>query len=256
MKELNLTAQKREETGKGPNRRLRQNGDVPAIVYGPETEPIAIRVNYRILYRLLHGVPLNTLINLDIEGEDGPARKVIIRELQKDPVSGDLVHIDFHNVAMDKPITVTIPVNLVGIPIGVKTFGGIVEHIQRDVTISCLPAHIPEDVTLDISELSVGESMHVSDLKMENVTIIDEATRTLVTVVAPTVVKSAAEEAAATAEGEAAEGEAVEGEAAEGEAAAEGEEKAEGKDKKEKGEGKDKKEKKEGGEEKGKKKKE
>jgi large subunit ribosomal protein L25 len=242
MKELNLTVQKREGTGKGPNRRLRQGGDVPAIIYGPEIEPVAIKVNYRMLYRLLHGVPLNTLINLDIEGENGPARKVIIRELQKDPVSGELVHIDFHNVAMDKPITVTVPVNTVGIPVGVKTFGGIVEHIQRDVTISCLPAHIPEEITLDISELNIGESLHVSNLKIENVTILDEATRTLVTVVAPTVVKSAAEEAAAAAaEGEAAEGEAAEGEAAEeGEAKAEGEEKAEGKEKKEGGEEKEK----------------
>lgn len=252
MKELNLTVQKREGTGKGPNRRLRQSGEVPAIVYGPETQPIAVRVNYRMLYRLMHGTPLNTLINLDIEGEDGPARKVIIRELQKDPVSGDLVHIDFHNVAMDKPITVTVPVNTVGIPVGVKTFGGIVEHIQRDVTISCLPAHIPEEILLDISELNVGESLHVSNLKIENATILDEASRTLVTVVAPTVVKSAAEEAAAAAEGEAVEGEAAEGEAAEGEAA-EGEAAAESE---EKGEGKDKKKKKEGGEdkEKGKKK--
>lgn len=249
MKELNLTVQKREGTGKGPNRRLRQAGDVPAIVYGPETTPISVKVNYRMLYRLMHGTPLNTLINLDIEGEGGPARKVIIRELQKNPVSGDLVHIDFHSVAMDRPITITIPVRTVGIPLGVKTFGGIVEHIQRDITISCLPAHIPEEVTLDISELNVGESLHVSNLILENVTILDEATRTLVTVVAPTVVKSAAEEAAAegeAVEGEAAEGEAAEGEAAEGEAA-EGEEKAKGKDKKDK---------KEGGEEKGKKKKE
>jgi large subunit ribosomal protein L25 len=244
MKELNLTVQKREGTGKGPNRRLRQNGDVPAIVYGPETQPIAVRVNFRTLYRLMHGTPLNTLINLDIEGEGGPARKVIIRELQKDPVSGDLVHIDFHSVAMDKPITVTVPVNLVGLPLGVKTFGGIVEHIQRDVTISCLPAHIPEEVTLDISELNIGESLHVSNLKIENATILDEGTRTLVTVVAPTVVKSAAEEAAAAAEGEAAEGEAAEGEAgAEGEAKAEGEDKAEGKDKKDKKEGGEEKEK-------------
>ncbi len=258
MKELNLTVQKREGTGKGPNRRLRQAGDVPAIVYGPETAPIPVRVNYRVLYRLMHGIHLNTLINLDIEGDGGPARKVIIRELQKNPVSGDLIHIDFHSVAMDRPITVTVPVRTIGIPVGVKTFGGIVEHIQRDITISCLPAHIPEEVTLDISELNVGESLHVSNLVLENVTILDESTRTLVTVVAPTVVKSAAEEAAAAAaEGEGVEGEAVEGEAAEGEAA-EGEEKAEGKDKKDKTEGKDKKEKKEGGEEreKGKKKKE
>ncbi len=222
MKEMNLTVEKREGTGKGPNRQLRQGGDVPAIVYGPGTEPIPVKINYQKLFRLMHGVPLNTLINLTIEGLEGPARKVIIRELQKDPVSGSLVHIDFHNIAMDKPITLTIPVHTVGTPIGVKTFGGIVEHIQRDIEISCLPAHIPEEAMIDISELNVGESRHVSDLVIENVTILSDPKQTLVTVVAPTVIKSAAEEAA-----EAGVEAPAEGEEAEGEAKAEGEEKKE-----------------------------
>jgi len=243
MRELNLTVEKREGVGKGTNRRLRTSGDIPAVVYGPETEPIPVKVNYQTLYRLLHGVPLNTLINLDINGDKEPARKVIIRELQKDPVSGDLLHIDFHHISMNKPITVTVPVRTTGIPVGVKNFGGIVEHIRREISISCLPSAIPEEVTIDISELNVGDSLHVADLKLENVNILTEKTSTIATVVAPTVIKEPTPVAAA--EGEAVEGEAAEGAAKEGEAKeGEGEAEAKGEVKEEtKDEGKKKKEK-------------
>jgi len=231
MKELSLTVEKRDRIGKGSNRRLREAGEIPAIVYGPATEPIPVKVKYQKLYRLMHGIPLNTIIDLAIEGDSGPTRKVLIRGLQKDPVTGDLLHLDFHHIPLDKPITLTIPVRAVGVPIGVKNFGGIVEHIRREVDISCLPTDIPGEVEVDISELNIGDSVHVSDLKIENVHIMTDPSRTLVTVVAPTVVKTAAE---AAAEGEEAE-EAAEGE--EGEEKAEG---AEGEESKEKEKGKDK----------------
>jgi large subunit ribosomal protein L25 len=228
MKELNLTAAKRDGTGKGINRRLRQTGEIPAIVYGPETTPIPVKLSYKNLYRALHGAPLSNIINLTIEGDDKPMRKVLIREIQKNPVTGELVHLDFHHIAMDRPITLTVPVETVGLPIGVKNFGGIVEHIRRDIEISCLPTHIPELIQIDISELNIGASLHVANLKVENVTILTDPGQTLVTVVAPTVIKAAAaEEVAAVAEGE---------EGAEGEAKAEGEEGKEG----EEGEDKDK----------------
>lgn len=226
MKELNLTAVKRDGTGKGVNRRLRQTGEIPAIVYGPDTAPISVKLNYKELYRTLHGAPLSNIINLTIEGDDNPVRKVLIREIQKNPVTGELVHLDFHHIAMDRPITLTVPVETVGIPIGVKNFGGIVEHIRRDVEISCLPAYIPELIEIDISELNIGASLHVANLKVENVTILTDPGQTIVTVVAPTVIKAAAAEAAA----EVAEGE----EAAEGEAKAEGEEGKEGEEGEEK----------------------
>lgn len=228
MKELNLTVDKRDETGKGINRRLRQAGDIPAVVYGPETEPIPVTVNYQKLYRLMRDVPMSTIINLDIVGVDAPARKVLIRDLQKDPVSGELLHIDFHHIPMDKPITLTVPIRTTGIPVGVKMFGGIVEHIRREIDISCLPSDIPGDVEVDISELNVGDSIHVADVELKNVTIMTDPERTLVTVVAPTVIKAA--EVAEAEEAAVAEGE----EAAEGEAKPEAEAK-EGEDKKEAG---------------------
>lgn len=224
MKELNLTVEKRSETGKGVNRRLRQTGDIPAVVYGPETDPIPVKVNYQKLYRTMHGASMSTIINLEIEGDDVPARKVLIRDIQKDPITGSLVHLDFHHIPMDKPITLTIPVRTVGIPLGVKTFGGIVQYIRREIEISCLPTNIPDDIEIDISELNIGESIHVSDIDLPEVDIITDSARTLITVAAPTVIKTAAEEA--------------EGEAAEGEEGAEGEEKAEGGEGKAEGEAK------------------
>jgi large subunit ribosomal protein L25 len=229
MKELNLTVEKRDGTGKGPNRRLRRDGEIPAVVYGPDTEPIPVKVNYKNLYCLMHNVPMNTIINLEITGDDSPARKVLIRELQKNPVTGSLVHLDFHHIPMDKPITLTVPVTAIGIPIGVKTFGGIVQHVRREIDISCLPTNIPDNIEVDISELNIGDSVHVSDLKLDNVNVLTNPSRTIVSIVAPTVIKSAA------AEGEEAEGEkAAEGEeAAEGEAK-EGDEKKEGGDKEKK----------------------
>ncbi|MEZ5357869.1 MAG: 50S ribosomal protein L25 [Candidatus Zixiibacteriota bacterium] len=211
MRELSLKVEKRDGTGKGPNRRLRSEGLVPAIVYGPDSEPIAIKVNYRDLYRSMHGVSLSTIINLDIEGAD--SRKVLIRDLQKDPVTGELLHIDFHHISMDKPIIATVPVHTVGIPDGVKNFGGIVSMVRREIEVSCLPADIPEEVVLNIEALGVGDSMHVSDIVLENVEILTNPKRTIVTIAAPTVVKE--KTVAEGAEGEAAEG--AEGEAKEGE---------------------------------------
>lgn len=215
MKELNLTVQKREGTGKGINRRLRAGGEIPAVVYGPESDPIPVKIDYKTLYRIMHGQSLSTLINLEIEGDKDNPRKVIIRELQKDPVSGDLVHIDFHHIPLDKPLELTIAVKTTGIPVGVKTFGGIVQQVKREIDISCLPSNIPDDVVLDISELNVGDALHVSDIHLENVEILTSQARTLVTVVAPTVIKEVA--VAEGEEGEAAEGEEAEGEAGEGE---------------------------------------
>jgi large subunit ribosomal protein L25 len=228
MKELSLTVEKRDRIGTGHTRRLRKAGDIPAIVYGPETEPIPVKVNYRTLYRLMHGTPLNTIINLEIDGDNGKERKVLIRNLQKDPVTGDLLHLDFLHIPLDKPITLTIPVKTMGTPTGVKDMGGIVEHILREVTISCKPTAIPGEIEIDISPLSIGESIHVSDLELEEAKILTDPRRTIVTVVAPTVVKAAAEEAE---EEEAEEGEEVEGEEGEKKAESEESEEREGKDK-------------------------
>lgn len=224
MKELSLNVVKRDATGKGANRRLREQGFIPAVVYGPETKPILVQINYRDLYKAMHGVSLSAIIDLTIEGTGEPTRKVLIRELQKDPVSGDLVHLDFHHIAMDKPITVTIPIHTEGIPDGVKNFGGIVQMVRRELEISCLPANIPDQVVIDISHLGIGGSVHVSEITLENIEIVTDPGQTIVTVVAPTIIKEAVAEAEAVPTEGAVEGEAekAEGEGEEKEGPEEG----------------------------------
>ncbi|HSG98513.1 MAG TPA: 50S ribosomal protein L25, partial [candidate division Zixibacteria bacterium] len=145
----------------------------------------------------------------------GPGKdKTLIRAIQRDPVRGDLLHIDLHQISMNRPIHLDIPVRLIGTPKGVKDDGGIMQQIVRELEISCLPTQIPDGVEIDVSELGIQDSIHVSDVTLESVTILTEPQRTIVTIVPPTVAKTLAEEEAEAAVG-AAEG--AEGEGAEGE---------------------------------------
>ena len=216
MKEIPITAMKREAAGKGPARQQRLGGNIPAIVYGPEIEPISIAIEEKTLRTALKAASSASLFDLDVEGEHN---KVILRDMQRDPITSKVIHIDFHAVSMTRPIGVQVPIRLIGSPIGVKVDGGIMQTTMREVDVTCLPGDIPDFVELDVSELSIGDSIHVSDLDIPGVTIESPAQRTIVVIAAPTVVK-----AETTAGEEAEEGEeGAEGaEAAEGEAAAEG----------------------------------
>ncbi len=244
MEAIKLTATKREGTGKGDARKLRATGFIPGILYGPEIDPAPISVNALELGALYRQQGTSSrLINLDFNGEKN-GRMVIIREVQRDPVTGVFRHVDLYQVSMTKKLNITARIQLVGTPAGVK-LGGILQHILRDIEISCLPSDIPDRIEIDVSALEIGDSIHVRDISMEKVDILANPTRAIATVVPPTVVKTAAEEAAEAAEAEAAEVEAVEGEeAAEGEAkpeGAEGEAKADAKKEEPKKEKKEKK---------------
>jgi len=220
MEEIKLTATKREGTGKGDARKLRTTGFIPGILYGPEIDPAPISVNALELSAMYRQQGTSSrLINLNFDGENND-RMVIIREIQRDPVKGTLRHVDMYQVSMTKKLNITSRITLVGTPAGVK-LGGILQHIIRDIEISCLPTDIPDKIEVDVSELEIGDSIHVSDISLDKVEILIAPQRTIATVVPPTVVKTAAEEAAEAAE---AEGE----ELAEGEEGAEGEAKPEG----------------------------
>jgi large subunit ribosomal protein L25 len=162
--------------------------------------------------------------------------------LQRDPVTNNVIHVDFHAISMTKPIHLSIPVKLVGIPVGVKTEGGILQATMREIEISCLPTDIPEQVEINVENLHIGDSIHVRDLSIPKVKILEAEDTTLAVVSAPTLLKTAEEEAAeAAAAAEAAgvvpgaEGEAAAAAGAEGKAPAEGAKK-EGAEKKEKAE--------------------
>jgi len=200
----NLLAAVRALRGKNAMRRLRTNGRVPANFYGPHYETMALDLDAKLLDNALaHRRPIYKL-----EIADKGNFEVILREVQRDPVSDKVLHIDLYGITRGQKITVTIPVKITGIPIGVRTGGGILEILRRHLDIECLPKDIPEYIELDVNDIEVGESRHVSDLKLENVSILLDQKSTIAAVVPPTVAKVIAEvtaEAEETAEGEAAE---------------------------------------------------
>jgi large subunit ribosomal protein L25 len=202
-------------------------GNVPGVVYGPETEPISISVEEKAFRVAMRQAGRSTIIALTVDGQE---HKTIVREIQRDPVTLDIKHVDFHAISMTQPIDVSLPIQFEGVPVGVRVDGGIQQITMRELEISCLPKDIPDELVIDVTELGIGDAIHVSDITLENVRILSPERRTIVVIAAPTVVK----EAVTAAEEE--EGEEVEGEAAEGEAPAEGAAEGEGdkeKDKKE-----------------------
>jgi large subunit ribosomal protein L25 len=197
-------------------------------LYGHGEESVVVSVDALELNRLIQSISIeNTIVDLKVKGEKAPL-KVLIREVQRHPYRDDVLHIDFFHIAMDEMIHVDVPVLLVGLPIGVKDKGGVIDHQLREIEINCLPANIPEKIEIDISELDIGNSVHVGDLELPDLEILTDSERSVVAVLAPTVIVEPEEEEE---EEELLEPELVgkEGEAEEEEAAAEeaaGEEKA------------------------------
>ena len=223
MKEIPISASVRTERGKGVARQTRREGRIPAVVYGPDIEPLSLSVDEREFRAAMKSASGGSIFNLTFDGQES---KVILREIQRDPVTSRVIHIDFHAIAMNKPINVSVPIKFVGTARGVKTDGGIQQVTMREVDISCLPADIPDKVEIDVADLGIGDSVHVSELDIPNVKILSEGRRTVVVIAAPTVIKAPA---AAAEEGEEGVEEAAEGEVAEEKAEEAGGEKAEGK---------------------------
>ena len=203
-----VEVESRSERGKNEARRIRAQGRIPGNVYGMELAPYAISVDPRRVEEVLQlGSGRNTILRLSLAGGK-ESRDVMLRELQRDPVTDQLVHVDFVRVDRAKPVTVAVPVNLVGTPFGVKNEGGIMDFIQRQVEVSCLPFVIPEHLDVNVSELHLNQHVAVKDLHVgEGISVLDDP-EAILAVVAPTRAE-VAEEAAVAAEGEeeAAEGE-------------------------------------------------
>jgi len=203
--EATLDAVKREGRGKNEANRLRDSGRIPAVVYGSKKEGkapegVALAVDPKELLRILHSDSgANTLINLRVDGAEA---RVMVKEYQLDPITHHLLHADFYQLAMDKAITVTVPIVIKGEARGVKQQGGIVDFITRDIEVLCLPTDIPENIPVDVTEMNLHDSIRVKDLvqgpKWKAMT---DGETMIVHVVMPK-----AEEAAAAAETTAAEG--------------------------------------------------
>jgi large subunit ribosomal protein L25 len=245
MPEFVVPAESRSETGKNVNRRLRSRGMIPGVLYGTGKDSTPVAVSPVVIGAILKSATgENTLFDLDLGGR---RRRVILKEFQREPLRGQLLHADFYEVALDKVLQVKVPIELEGTPVGVKLQGGIVDFVTRELEVECLPADIPAKVTVDISHLELGKHLRVSEVKLgDKVKVLDEPELVIAHVVVPRaeVVAEAAPAEAAPVEGEAAtEPEVIKkgkAETAEGEA----EEKPEKGGKPEKAEKKDKREKK------------
>jgi len=205
MKDLVIEVRPREQFGKNQSRRLRRDGQIPAIVYGAHKDPVAITVDPTKILEILHSESgANTIFQLSLLGRD-QKRHVMIKEYQVDPLKGRLLHADFVRIQMDEVIEVEVPVHVTGEAAGVKLDGGILEHVSRQVRISCLPGDIPEHVTIDVAPLKIGDKLNVSDLpKSDRYRILSDREQTLVVVSPPAKeeVPVAAVEAAAAAPAE------------------------------------------------------
>ena len=162
-----LQVEKREGRGKNDARRLRARGRIPAVVYGAEKgKAVEISVDPKVLSRILHSESgVNTLIGL--QGIGSAETRVLVKEYQLDPINHRLLHADFYQVAMDKALTVTVPIVLKGDAKGVKQQGGIVDFVTREIEIETLPGDIPENVTIDVSELMLNQGLRVRDIQTE-----------------------------------------------------------------------------------------
>ncbi len=209
MAEVTLDVEVRNETGKSAGRRLRRSGKVPGVVYGKKVENVDLQMDAGALQKLLQSGGSGGLINLKY---DGNKQVVLVKEVQTDPILGWPLHVDFHAVALDEDVQVDIPVTLTGEDER-DSDGGIVSQSLRELSVSCLPASIPESIVVDVSGLAVGESITAGQIALpEGVSLAVDADETVLSIILPRV--EAEEE-------EASEGEEGEPQAEEGEAAAE-----------------------------------
>lgn len=184
---IDLNATVRKETGKGPGRRLRAAGRIPAVVYGPSVDNIPLTVDLREFDAAVKDTNLaHVLLNLKIQNGRTKPRPVMIKELQVDPLSRNYVHVDFLEIAMDREISVSVPVEAVGHAPGVEE-GGILQIIRRELDVTCLPSNIPDLIEVDVSNLEIGDSIHVEEITLpEGVEVIADVNFTVIAVASPT----------------------------------------------------------------------
>jgi|SRR5450432_2306087 len=193
-KQVKLTATRRTEIGRSAVRKIKARGGVPAVIYGAKTKAEPLQVAKRDIATMLsHASGENILVELEIDGEKS-GRLALVQEVQHSPVGGDILHVDFHAISMDEMIEADVPLEPSGIPSGVKTFGGLLEQNLRSLAIECLPRDLPDVITVDVSNLNIGDSIHVRQIPLPTgVTTRVPADLTAFSVLAPTVEEVPAE---------------------------------------------------------------
>jgi large subunit ribosomal protein L25 len=202
MASATLEATTRDSRGKNEARRLRVAGRIPAVLYGGAGGAVPLSVDPKALSRILHsGSGVNSIISLDVQGQG--VTQVLVKEFLLEPIKHSMLHADFYRLQMDKAITVTVSIVLKGEPKGVKLQGGVVDFPGREVEVECLPGDIPENLTIDVSELMIGQGVRLKDLSAgAKWTAVSDPDTLIVHVIAAKVEEAAPETAAATAEPE------------------------------------------------------
>src|SRR5262245_52077264 len=206
MKTVPLTAYPRTLGRRAGSKTLRSKGRVPAVIYGGKATPQNLEVNAKDLENLIHhSVSENLLVDLAIEKDARPKRLALVQELQHHPLSGKLLHIDLHEVSETEKVTIMVPVETTGEAAGVKTGGGVLEHVLFKIKVRALPKDLPEVITLDVAHLEIGQSIHLGEIKPpEGVEILGDKKISVIAVAAPVTEaeEAAAAEAAAVAAGD------------------------------------------------------
>jgi len=199
MKSVSLKAFPRTQVQRGEVKKLRTAGRVPATIYGRQAQPQNLELDYKEFADLVnHSVSENLLVDLSVENDARSKRLALVKEIQHHPLDGKLLHVDFHEVAENEKVTVSVPVETVGEPAGVKNGGGVLEHILFKLKVRSLPKDLPEQLIIDVTSLEIGKSLHLGDIVAPaGVEIIGDKHLTVVAVAAP----RAEEEVAAPADG-------------------------------------------------------
>jgi large subunit ribosomal protein L25 len=196
MEAQQISVKKRSLEGTSASRRMRRAGSLPGVIYGIDSNPLSVELETHVVEQVLHHHASETiLVDIDLEGE--PTLSVLIKDVQHHPVSGALVHVDLQRVAANQTLQVEVSLELVGEPEGVK-LGGLLDHVMHTLLVECLPGDLPETVDVDVSELEIGSSIHVSDLKLGNkITVLSDADALVASVAAPRVEEETEDEDAA-----------------------------------------------------------
>ena len=188
-----LNAKMRQPNGKGPARRIRRTGDVPVVLYGGDKDTVALVLNRKEFEKILHGKGgEHAVVQLVVEDKQEWSSPALVKDVQHHPVRGEIIHADFLRIRLDERITTFVPIVLRGQAKGVVE-GGVLDHQLRELEVECLALEVPDEIVVDVTELSMGDSVHVSDIQPPpNVTIVTEPDRTVVAVHTPRIVKEAA----------------------------------------------------------------
>jgi large subunit ribosomal protein L25 len=201
MKAVALTAYGRTQSRRAGAKKLRASGRIPAVIYGQQAQPQNLEVDGRTLNDLIHrSASENLLVDLVVEQDPRPKRLALVQEIQHHPLDGKILHVDFHEISEAEKVTVMVPVEPLGEAVGVKTGGGVLEHVLFKVKVRCLAKDLPEAIHVDVTNLDVGKSVHLHEIKApEGVEILGDKNIPVLTVAAPITEEQEAAAAAAEA---------------------------------------------------------